>query len=332
MIRFVKGALVGLLVALGATAFMLAYVNSPANGNDGPRTFSIQRGDNATAVAMRLREQGFIRSPSYFLLAATLGEQTTSLMPGRYTISGSMSARDILARLAFGNPEESVDRVTFPEGMTAEEVALRLEEFGLCDADEFMAVAEAPEAHGIDTRGIYPPTLEGFLFPDTYFIDEQSTCKLMAKRMTAEFFKKFGPAESARAAELGMSPLEVVTLASLVEKEARLTSERGLISGVIHNRLKAKMMLQIDATVQYALPERKERLLYKDLEVDSPYNTYKRAGLPPGPICNPGTAAIRAALYPEESDYLYYVARGDGGHTFNRTFDEHVRSKRGAGR
>jgi UPF0755 protein len=170
-------------------------------------------------------------------------------------------------------------------------------------------------------------SLEGYLFPETYFIDEKTTCEDMAKRMVEQFEEIFSEAYEHRAREAGLTPEKAVVMASLVEKEAKKDSERAIISGVLHNRLRTGMMLQCDATIQYVLPDRRKRLLYKDLEVESPYNTYKYHGLPPGPICNPGEPSIRAALWPRESEYYYYVARSDGSHVFSRTDMEHVRAK-----
>ncbi|HET7621112.1 MAG TPA: endolytic transglycosylase MltG, partial [Gemmatimonadaceae bacterium] len=178
-----------------------------------------------------------------------------------------------------------------------------------------------------DELGITTPTLEGYLFPDTYIFSYGTQARAAVKELVRHFETVWQPEWNDRLRQLGMSRNEIVTLASIIEKEARLPEERPVISAVYHNRLRIGMPLQADPTVQYALGEHHERILYRDLEVESPYNTYRHTGLPPGPIASPGKASIEAALFPASVPYLYFVADSDGHHEFRSTFKEHREAK-----
>ena len=176
--------------------------------------------------------------------------------------------------------------------------------------------------------GIAAPSLEGYLFPDTYYVPRNIRARTMIETMLARFRAVFDDSLAQRTRQIGFTAHEILTLASIIEREARVEEERPIISGVFHRRLKLRRPLEADPTVEYALGMRKKRLLYKDLEVDSPYNTYRYPGLPPGPICNPGRASILAALYPAETPYLYFVAKGDGTHEFTSSERDHLNAKR----
>ena len=247
--------------------------------------------------------------------------------PGTYKFSaGEITFDDILNKLIKGEQEESVT-VTIPEGYTVEQIAKLLEEKGLTTKENFLECAktfEIPYDYIEKIDNDYRQ-LEGFLFPDTYNIPISWKEKEIITLLLKQFDKNWSEEFRNRAKELGFSTREIITIASLIEREAKVEKERPTISSVIHNRLKKGMLLQIDATVQYLLPEQKSRLFYKDLEVDSPYNTYKYAGLPPTPIAAPGLSCIKAALYPEETDYYYYrtKASNNGEHNFSKTFEEH---------
>jgi UPF0755 protein len=180
----------------------------------------------------------------------------------------------------------------------------------------------------IESLGINAPSLEGYLFPESYLITYGADSRDIVEMMVAHFFDVFTQDMKERAEELGFTMEEAVTLASLIEKEAACEHEKPIISGVYHNRLKKGLLLQCDATIQYILPKRKPRLFYSDLQIDSPYNTYIYKGLPPTPIASPGRSSIIAALWPASTDYLYFVARGDTTHIFSRTLEEHNEAKR----
>jgi len=326
-VKLFKAALLATIVLAAVALAAMLYMDSPANPEGAARRFTISRGETAGSIAGNLRSSGFIRSPFYFKLVVASSGKSGKLKSGVFEISPAMTTRRIVELLTTSTGLQRATRITVPEGFTARQIAERLQEDGICAEADFMRIAEAPAENGIDTRGHRLDSLEGFLFPETYFLDANSTCKKVAQRMVDHFFSIYSDEFRHQAGRLGMTMNQVVTLASLIEREARIAAERALISGVLHNRLKAGMLLQVDATIQYALPNHREKLYYKHLEIDSPYNTYKNKGLPPGPICNPGKSSIHAALFPENTDFYYYVARGDGSHIFSSSNEEHVRAK-----
>ncbi|MDO9573665.1 MAG: endolytic transglycosylase MltG, partial [Candidatus Contubernalis sp.] len=241
---------------------------------------------------------------------------------------------EILEKLYQGDMIQSYTRITLSEGLRVEQVAARLKDQGVVDEEVYLQLLSE---NYFDywflqdiTQSSYPA--EGYLFPDTYYLENDDAEEEIIHRMLQQFQEVFNDTYQERAEELGMTVHEVVTLASIIEREARLKEERPLISGVFHNRLQRNMLLQSCATVQYALGEIKPKLTNKDLEIESPYNTYIHTGLPPGPIASPGRDALHAALYPEETDKLYFVLRGDnsGGHYFSKTLQEHLENQRKA--
>ena len=288
---------------------------------------TIEKNSGAKKIASILKENGIIKSKFFFLWHIKSKGAATQLKPGRYKFSkGKVTFDSVLAVLLKGEQEEQVT-ITIPEGYTVKQIGELLEEKGLTTKDEFLdyitSLTELPYDY-IEITGDYKQ-LEGFLFPDTYQIPTSWNNEKIVNKLLSEFDKNWTSEYRERAKELNLTTREIITIASLIEREARVDNERAKISSVIHNRLKKKMLLQIDATVQYLLPEQKERLLYKDLEIDSPYNTYKYIGLPPTAIAAPGIASIKAALYPEDTDYYYYRAKasGNGEHWFTKTLEEH---------
>ena len=215
--------------------------------------------------------------------------------------------------------------VTIPEGFSLTSIA-QLIGRALSVPPESVMIAAGDTAlrHRLD---VPTPTLEGYLFPDTYTFAEGTSPAEAVRTLVARFEQVWKPEWDARLQKLTMSRHDIMTLASIIEKEARLAEERPVISAVYHNRLKIGMLLQADPTVQYALGKHVDRVLYRDLEVDSRYNTYKHVGLPPGPIASPGAASIEAALYPANVPYLYFVAHPDGHHEFRQTFSEHTEAR-----
>jgi UPF0755 protein len=241
-----------------------------------------------------------------------------------------MPLSDILAKMLRG--QVVTYPFTVPEGYTVIQVVDLLVRKGFADPAKLtQIVKEAPMVFPYTIRSkLVKQPLEGFLFPDTYQYHKGMSEEAIVTMMLRRFESNFGPDLQARAAELKMSVPEAVTLASIIEREARVPAERPIISAVYHNRLKIGMKLDADPTVRYALDHPGDIVTFKDLEVNSPYNTYKNAGLPPGPIAAPGLASIRAALYPADVPYLYFVAKNDGtgAHEFSRTLAEHVRAVR----
>jgi UPF0755 protein len=240
-----------------------------------------------------------------------------------------MSVEQIVNKLAAGNAEVNSKRFTIPEGFELRQIAERLESEGLVNKDEFYAAIDKSKFDYAFVKDIpnRDNKLEGYLFPDTYDVFKNATEEEIINKMLNRFDQVFTEEYRQRAKELNMSYDQVITLASIIEREAKLDKERKIISAVFHNRLKKNIKLQSCATVQYLLKEQKEVLTYKDLEVDSPYNTYKYAGLPKGPIASPGAKSIEAALYPDKVDYLYFVANKDGSHIFTKTYQEHLNAQ-----
>lgn len=327
--RYISVCLLAILVIAVSLA---VWCFAPASKRASYRVVSVPRGADALRVGLRLKEKGIIRSARAFSIVVRLMRAGEKLKAGDYRLSPHMSLPAIVKAIAEG---ESVTAwVTFPEGYTVQQMGEVLEKHGVVRASEFAKAVES--GHGFRVNGYhFPERLEGYLFPDTYSFPKDASARDVVETMLRNFVRKVAAPlapEFARAEARGMSMAEVITLASLVEREAKLAEERPVIAGVLANRLRKGMPLQCDATVQYALGEHHQRILYRDLDVDSPYNTYKHTGLPPGPICNPGIASIKAALSPAATRFLYYVAKPDGSHIFSATYEEHLRAKRQAAR
>lgn len=316
---FRLGCLLFLLVA-AACLWLLwgAVVPAQTEGEADPVLVEIAPGATAREIAADLKSRGVIANDLAFRLLVRCSGKGREIRAGHYRISPSESPLKILERMVQG--ESLVRTVTIPEGLTLVEVAEILEEHDVVGADEFLRVARK---RGKEFGAPFPENLEGYLFPDTYTFPWEVTAEEVVQRMVDRFRQVALPLWG----EGAPLPLhQTVILASLVERETRIPQERPLVAGVYLNRLERDMPLQCDATVQYALGKPKEVLTFADLEVESPYNTYLHPGLPPGPIANPGEAAIRAAVQPQASDYLYYVlndVKGDGSHVFSRTYAEH---------
>ena len=293
----------------------------PAAYEGRPKLVFIPPGTSFKEVASLLAREGIIKSPLGFTLEAYRLGLITKLKAGEYELDPKDSPAEILQVLAEGRVVTHF--VTIPEGYNIYEIARLLDKAGLCRKEEFFALVKDQEF--LRQLGLPGPTAEGFLFPDTYAFSRGLSCRAIIATMVRRFWEvweDFAP----RARELGLDVKTVVTLASIVEKEAVLPRERPLIAGVFWNRLKRGMPLQADPTVRYATKKFYRRLRRRDLRSRNPYNTYVYPGLPPGPIANPGRASIRAVLYPAKTSYLYFVAKGDGSHQFSRTLKEHQRA------
>jgi len=312
-------------IAIVSGGVYAAGLFAPVSRTPRPTEVLVPNGASVTRVGRILERKKLIRSATAFRLASRAGGRL-QVKAGLYTLSPSMSTTEILQQLREGAPEQLV-RLTFPEGFTLEQVAERASRLADVQADEFQRVATM-RGSGFAASFRLPDNLEGYLFPDTYDFRPAATEQDVIRTMVETFDRKVAnelAGEIEASARRGYDLKKIVILASLIEREARVKSEQARVSSVLQNRLRIGMPLQVDATVQYVIGHR-ERLLYRDLEVDSPYNTYKVAGLPPGPICNPGLDAIKAAMNPEQTEYLYYTARSDGSHTFTKTHEEHIRA------
>jgi UPF0755 protein len=325
-LRIAKAAVLAALVLLPAlTGWIARECAAPAPGPGGSVFFEVQKGGSVRAVAASLGRQKIVGSALALMLYYNLYESRARLKAGEYEFVFPANAKAILAKIVRGRVY--LRPVTIPEGLTGDEIAELLRARTAADAGAFRtAFRERARAAAWDDGAA---NLEGYLFPDTYLMPRKATAGDFVEAMTAQFRKVFGEAWRRRTADLGLSVREIVVLASLIEKETAVPEERPLVSAVFHNRLRIGMKLDCDPTVIYGLKLEDKysgRLLSRDLKFASPYNTYIRAGLPPGPICNPGRASLEAALYPASNDYLYFVAQGDGSHRFSRTLGEHLRA------
>lgn len=279
----------------------------------------------ARAIGTRLQAMGVIRSARWFEAIARWRGVAGRLEAGNYALDGRHPTGRILNDLLEA-PLELV-RVTIPEGRTRTQTAALLAQAGLADSARFVAVTETEEL--IRDLGVAAPTLEGYLFPETYLLPQDITEERIARLMVAQFFEVFTDADFDRLSQVGLSLHQAVTLGSIVELEAVAAQERPLIAAIFLRRLGFNRRLESCATVEFALGEHRTHLTNQDLKVKSPYNTYMHRGLPPGPIGNPGAASLHATLHPvADTEYLYFVARGDGTHVFSRTNAEHVVAKR----
>lgn len=293
---------------------------------DGPRQMveiSIPEKATIPQVAQILFEHKLIEHPVMFRYAIRVMGADTKIQAGNMMLASGQSLFELIKNLshtkALGIP------VTVPEGRTAADVAEALQQKLGLDSALFMGLVD--DSSLVRELGLDGPSLEGYLFPDTYFIAVGTDPKRIVTRMVANFRNHIPKDMDERATRMGLTMHEILTLASIVQWETSVPSEAPLISSVYHNRLKRGMPLQADPTVSYALGKGPARLYFSDLKVDSPYNTYRNPGLPPGPINNPGVPAILAALNPATTNYLFFVAKGDGTHSFTTNFADHLVAK-----
>tara|TARA_B100001971_G_C18259374_1_gene585231 strand:+ start:2660 stop:3670 length:1011 start_codon:yes stop_codon:yes gene_type:complete len=313
------------IVCLSVALYGIRIVFLPAqenNGNAVHTTITVEKGASFRQVASQISETGLIPHHVAFVALGKLMGVEEQIHPGKYDLNSHMAPSTILNVLATG--QTIPYWVTIPEGYSMQQIGNLLEEVGITTATRFVQTAHDTEVRR--TLGIEGDTLEGFLFPDTYRFHHGTSPRDIIQVMVEQFQQVYTPEIQQQARERGLSTLEVLTLASIIEKETGAGEERALISAVFHNRLKRGMPLQSDPTVIYALPSFDGNLRKPDLQYDSPYNTYRVRGLPPGPIANPGWASIMAALHPAPVPYLYFVSKNNGTHHFSSTLAEHSRA------
>ena len=311
-----------LLVALGAGLAVYdinSYARKPDAVTTERHTVTIRPGEGFGAITARLQSRGLIQTPFKFKLYARFAGYHTQLKAGEYELSGQMSPRQILETLKGGKVR--LYRVTIPEGYHLRQIAAAIDSAGFGAAEDFYRLATDPEV--TRAAGVGAETLEGYLFPDTYHFPRGLAQRAIIDAMVRRFQAVITDKWQARAGEIGLSLHEVVTLASIIEKETGDPAERPLISSVFHNRLNKGMRLETDPTVIYGIEDFNGNLTRKDLRTPTPYNTYVIRGLPPGPIASPGEAALEAALFPAETDYLFFVSRRDRTHQFSTNWKDH---------
>lgn len=283
----------------------------------------VAEGMSFKAITALLHREGIIRYRGYFDILGRLKGITRKVRPGFYGLSSHMSMWEVLDALAEGRIIEY--QVVVPEGYNIYQIGYVLAQTPLLkDPQQFIRLAKSRDF--VRGLGIEADSLEGYLFPDTYYLPKGITLEGIARRMVQRYRSVFDDSYRSRAQALGFTEHQIITLASIIEKEAKLPSERKLISAVYHNRLKIGMKLQADPTAVYGKKAWVTNVTKEDLKRKSPYNTYLHRGLPPGPIANPGQGSILAALYPEQVDYLYFVAQGDGSHHFSRKYGSHIKA------
>lgn len=309
------------LLPLVLLVFLAACGSGEGQGE--PVRFTVPRGSGMSAVADTLDKRGVIGSPGVFKTYARMKGATAKLQPGVYEVRRGASFALILRKLTTGDVVKT--RLVIPEGWELRRIAPRLAELTGQPADSVLSRLMDPAQAA--RYGVPGPTLEGYLYPATYVFPMGVRLDLVLRELTGQYKAVWTPQMRERAQALGMSEREVVTLASIVEKEAKVWTERPTIAGVYHNRLERRMRLEADPTVQYALGEHQRRLLRRHIQqtADDPYNTYRHPGLPPGPIASPSRGAIQATLNPAEHDFIFFVARANGTHVFTRTYNEHLR-------
>ena len=312
----------GLLLLLGSLALgihVAMFLAVPPGRDLGTKIFEIADEEPLARVAARLERDGLIRHRFYFIAFGRLTGSERALKPGEYALSLAMRPLDILERFRSGTIV--LHPVTIPEGYTIRQIAQVVGAAGLGDPDELIRIAN--DARFVESLGLGQPSLEGYLFPDTYAFPRRISTEKVIRQMVDRFQEVYSPQWDVQAARVGLTRHQVVTLASIIEKETGDEAERPFISAVFHNRLRLRIPLQSDPTVIYPIKGFDGNLRKVDLVRDSPYNTYRRRGLPPGPIANPGRAALEAALYPASVEYLFFVSRNDGTHQFSRSLREH---------
>ena len=285
---------------------------------------TINHGESLSIVSKKLFKKGVITNEVIFQLATKIRGLDTSIPVGTFLLKNVRVNNNIIDQLVNGNPERK--KITLLEGWTIKQILGHLsKEMGFNYNNVYSLINNA---NFITSFGIEAENLEGYLYPDTYYFFEGENEESVIKRLIAEYKYFWTDSNIAKAKSINFTQHQILTLASIIEGEAIFDSERPIISAVYHNRLNKGMKLQADPTVQYIIKDGPRRLLNKDLRIKSPYNTYLYGGLPPGPINSPGFKSLNAALYPQENDYLYFVAKGDGYHTFSKNEKEHERAKR----
>lgn len=326
------------IICAGSAAFYIWNGLRPAAAGD-VKEVEITSGMSAFKVSDLLEEQGIIKNSFLFKYYLRLEGEGSKFQAGRYALTPGMAKEEIVAKLNAGDTiaEETI-RFTIPEGFTVLQIADKLAQEGIVDKEQFLTLANEKRSWG-DAEAVRSipddpdlhQRLEGYLFPETYEMKKDSTAEDIITRMLTETDRKLAELGEDWQSELEERDLtlhQLLTIASLIEREVVVDEERPIVASVIYNRLAEPMPLQIDATVQYLLDKPKERLMESDLQVDSPYNTYKVDSLPPGPIASPSLASIEAALHPAETDYFYYVTKKDGSqtHLFAHTYEEHLKN------
>jgi UPF0755 protein len=315
--------------------FFWNEISLPVSANEEKIFFTVSQGQGVKEIAQALKEKGIIRSEFWFETYVFFDGSSAKFLAGNYYLQPSMNIKEVAEEMTRGHfaPEQSI---TIIEGWTAGDIAEYLADKSIVAKNDFITAANV-----VDSRAIIPdktydflagrPTdqgLEGFLFPDTYRVFEKTMAAEIIEKMLDNFSVKYTEQMRQDTAKGNMTIYQIVTLASVIEKEVRTDTDRKIAAGIFYDRLNLGVPLQSDATVNYVTGKNSLQPTNDDISVDSLYNTYKYRGLPPGPICNPSLSSIMAAIYPEKSDYFYFLTRPDGSTVFSKTYEEHLANKR----
>jgi UPF0755 protein len=298
---------------------LMSWADRPAGKTAAEKLFTIAAGQGLRKTARALHREELVSDALHFIILARLEKKDKQIKAGEYFFSTAMTPNEILRQMVEGRVH--LYRLTIPEGFNLVQIAAAVSAAGLAPEKDFLEAARSKET--AKSMNIDADTMEGYLFPDTYYFPRGLDSATIIATMVKQFVAAFKPEWHAQAEKLGLSVHEVVTLASIIEKETGAPEERPLIAAVFHNRLKKGMRLETDPTVIYGIPDFDGNIKRRHLQTYTPYNTYKIKGLPPGPIASPGALAIQAALYPARSDYLYFVSKKDGTHKFSKTIKDH---------
>lgn len=322
------------MIVVAGSVFYVLNALKPLEPSEETKRIEVQLGDGMKTVGTKLEQAGLIKDGTVFYFYSKLKGLGGNIKAGEYELKPGLTYEAIMDKLTKGDVAKN-SRITVPEGYTIDQIVDKLNETGVISGEEFLSkVKQAgydPLTSMIPVDTSLKHRLEGYLFPTTYDLKKDITADSLVDAMLATMDKKLKEIpgfNQERLAKLGVNQHELLTIASLIEREVVVDAERPLVAGVIYNRLNKGMPLQIDATIQYAQGKQKERLMESDLKIDSPFNTYIHKGLPPGPIASPSEASIKAALNPEASAYFYYVTKkdGTGSHLFAETYEQHKKN------
>lgn len=320
--------LISIIVIILIGVFIVTQIGPYDKSNKKDIVVDIPSGSTISTISDIMYENKLVKNKTLFKLVVKISNKAPSIKAGKYLLNQTYSNSDILNILASGKIYYDGIKITIPEGSTSKEIVGILVNKNLGKKEVYEKLIQNPSEFYEKFEFLKEDdikSVEGFLYPDTYYINEKSSEKEILSSMLSRFDKLYNDKLREKQKELNMTLQQVVNLASIVEKEAVLDEDRPIIASVFYNRLDIGMPLQSDATIQYIFEERKKIVTYADLEIESPYNSYKNKGLPPTPIASPGIKSIEATLYPKDTEYLYFVAKIDGGNNYSETYNEHLK-------
>lgn len=311
------------VIIFGYYGFLRYQINTPLNANDEEIVFTIEKGEGVKKIAANLEKADLIRGAFYFEMYVWFQSVGSKMQAGEYSLSSGLNIKEIAGKFMAGDAVKNEISVTFPEGFTLSDTENRLRESGFLEIDISKLEPELFESRFPFLRDIGASNLEGFLFPDTYKFDKNWGSEEIVVKILENFNRKITIELSQEIEKQGRTLFEIITMASLIEREVRTYEDKKIASGVLWKRLDVGMPLQVDASIVFLTGKKTGQVTYDDLKINSPYNTYLNVGLPPGPISNPGLESIMAAIYPSASDYWFYISKPNGETVFSVTFREH---------